>query len=150
MERTLKDQAVIVGIGQTDFTKNSGRSELQLAVECVKAAVDDAGLSVNDIDGMSAFTLDTSDEIEIARTLGIPKLTFWGRIPYGGGAAVGIVHQAAMAVATGAAARCMFFHLSRMSWRVRSRSASGAAPAGSRTAGCRGSRSARRRRGRTP
>ncbi len=103
MDRTLKDQAVIVGIGQTDFSKNSGRSELQLAVECVKAAIDDAGLSVNDIDGMSAFTLDTSDEIEIARTLGIPKLTFWGRIPYGGGAAVGIVHQAAMAVATGAA-----------------------------------------------
>ena len=103
MDRTLKDQAVIVGIGQTDFSKNSGRSELQLAVECVKAAIDDAGLSVDDIDGMSAFTLDTSDEIELARTLGIPKLTFWGRVPYGGGAAVGIVHQAAMAVATGAA-----------------------------------------------
>ena len=103
MERTLKDQAVIVGIGQTDFSKNSGRSELQLATECVKAAIDDAGLTVDDIDGMSAFTLDTSDEIEIARTLGIPKLTFWGRVPYGGGAAVGIVHQAAMAVATGAA-----------------------------------------------
>ena len=81
MDRTLNYQAVIVGIGQTDFSKNSGRSELQLAAECVKAAIDDAGLSVDDIDGMSAFTLDTSDEIELARTLGIPKLTFWGRVP---------------------------------------------------------------------
>ena len=35
MTRTLKDQAVIVGIGQTDFSKNSGRSEMQLAAECV-------------------------------------------------------------------------------------------------------------------
>ena len=32
MSRTLKDQAAIVGIGQTEFSKNSGRSELQLAV----------------------------------------------------------------------------------------------------------------------
>ncbi|MFP6580582.1 MAG: lipid-transfer protein [Myxococcota bacterium] len=103
MERSLHNQAVIVGIGQTEFTKNSGRSELALAAECVKNAIDDAGLSPADIDGMSAFTLDNTDEIELARTLGIPQLTFWGRIPYGGGAAVGIVHQAAMAVATGAA-----------------------------------------------
>ena len=103
MERSLHNQAVIVGIGQTEFTKNSGRSELALAAECVKNAIDDAGLSPADIDGMSAFTLDNTDEIELARTLGIPQLTFWGRIPYGGGAAVGIVHQAAMAVATVAA-----------------------------------------------
>ncbi len=100
---TLKDQAVIVGIGQTDFSKNSGRSELQLASECVKAAIQDAGLSPVDIDGMTTFTLDTTDEIEVARSLGIGDLTFYSRIPHGGGAAIGIVHQAAMAVATGSA-----------------------------------------------
>ena len=33
MKRSLHDQAVIVGIGQTDFSKASGRSELQLAAE---------------------------------------------------------------------------------------------------------------------
>ena len=83
MDRTLNGQAVIVGIGQTDFTKNSGRSELQLAVECVKAAIDDAGLSVNDIDGMSAFTLDTSDErvnakIKVGAEMKIPYLVVVG------------------------------------------------------------------------
>jgi acetyl-CoA acetyltransferase len=103
MPTTLKDEAAIVGIGQTDFSKNSGRSELQLAAECVKAAIEDAGLRPVDIDGMTTFTLDTSDEIEVARALGIGDLTFYSRIPHGGGAAVGIVHQAAMAVATGAA-----------------------------------------------
>ena len=49
MERSLKDQAVIVGIGQTEFSKNSGRSELQLAAECVRDAIEDAGLKPTDI-----------------------------------------------------------------------------------------------------
>jgi acetyl-CoA acetyltransferase len=103
MTRTLKDQAVIVGIGQTDFSKNSGRSEMQLAAECVKAAIADAGLRPSDVDGMTTFTLDTNDEIEVARCVGAGDLTFFSRTPHGGGAAIGIVHQAAMAVATGAA-----------------------------------------------
>jgi acetyl-CoA acetyltransferase len=103
MGTTLHNEAVIVGIGQTDFTKNSGRSEVQLAAECTKAAIADAGLKPSDIDGMTSFTLDTSDETEVARNVGCGDLTFFSRIGYGGGAAVGIVHQAAMAVATGAA-----------------------------------------------
>ena len=103
MSRTLKDQAAIVGIGQTEFSKNSGRSELQLACEAVRAAIRDAGLSPSDVDGMTTFTLDTSDDIEIARSVGIGDLTFFSRTPHGGGAALGILHQAVMAVATGAA-----------------------------------------------
>ncbi len=103
MPTTLKDEAVIVGIGQTEFSKNSGRSELQLACEAVRNAIRDAGLSPSDVDGMTSFTLDASDEIEIARSVGIGDLTFFSRTPHGGGAALGIVHQAAMAVATGAA-----------------------------------------------
>ncbi len=103
MPTTLKDEAAIVGIGQTEFSKNSGRSELQLACEAVKAALDDAGLAPADVDGMTTFTLDTSDEIEIARAVGIHDLTFFSRTPHGGGAAVGVIHQAAMAVATGSA-----------------------------------------------
>jgi acetyl-CoA acetyltransferase len=103
MARTLKDQAAIVGIGQTEFSKNSGRSELQLACEAVRAAIRDAGLKPSDVDGMTTFTLDTSDDIEIARSVGIGELTFFSRTPHGGGAALGIVHQAVMAVATGAA-----------------------------------------------
>lgn len=40
----LSGKAVIAGIGATDFSKNSGRSELRLAAEAVTAALDDAGL----------------------------------------------------------------------------------------------------------
>jgi acetyl-CoA acetyltransferase len=103
MPITLNDQAAIVGIGQTEFSKNSGRSDLQLACEAVRAAIDDAGLRPSDIDGMTTFTLDLSDDIEVARAVGIGSLTFQSQIPHGGGAALGVLHQAAMAVATGAA-----------------------------------------------
>ena len=103
MPTTLANEAAIVGIGQTEFSKNSGRSELQLACEAVNAAILDAGLTPGDIDGMTTFTLDATDEIEIARAVGMGELTFFSRTPHGGGAAVGIVHQAAMAVATGSA-----------------------------------------------
>ena len=100
---SLKDQAAIAGIGATEFSKESGRSELQLAVEAVRAALDDAGLAPSEVDGMVTFTMETNPEIEVARNLGIPALRLFGRVHYGGGAACGTVHQAAMAVATGEA-----------------------------------------------
>ncbi len=103
MPTTLHNEAAIVGIGQTEFSKNSGRSELQLACEAVRAAIVDAGLKPSDIDGMTSFTLDTTDEIAIAQSVGIGELTFFSCTPHGGGAAIGVVHQAVMAVATGSA-----------------------------------------------
>ncbi len=103
MTISLKDRAAIAGIGQTEYSKNSGRSELQLAAECVKAAIADAGLRPSDIDGMTTFTLDTNDEIEVARAVGIGDLSFFSRVNFGGGAAIGVMLQAAMAVATGVA-----------------------------------------------
>jgi acetyl-CoA acetyltransferase len=99
----LKDEAAIIGIGETEFSKNSGRSEVALAAEATAAAIKDAGLSPGDIDGMTTFTMDTSDEIEVARCVGIKDLTFFSRTPHGGGAAIGVMHQAVMAIATGSA-----------------------------------------------
>jgi acetyl-CoA acetyltransferase len=99
----LKDRGAIAGIGQTEFSKNSGRSELQLAAEAVRAALDDAGLRPSEVDGLTTFSMDTSQEIEVARSVGIGDLTFFSRVEYGGGAAVGVLLHAAMAVATGVA-----------------------------------------------
>src|SRR5690349_20632927 len=95
--------AAIVGIGATDFSKDSGRSELALAVEAVTAALADAGLSPSDVDGLVTFTQDTNSEVAVARELGIPELSFFSRVHYGGGAACATVHQAAMAIDTGTA-----------------------------------------------
>ena len=99
----LKDRSAIAGIGATEFSKRSGRSELQLAAECVAAALDDAGLAPSEVDGMVTFTMETNPEIEIARSVGIGDLRFFSRIHHGGGAGGGCVQQAAMAIATGVA-----------------------------------------------
>jgi acetyl-CoA acetyltransferase len=99
----LSGSAAIVGIGATEFSKESGRSELQLSVEAVRAALADCGLTASDVDGLTTFTMDNSSEIAVARELGVPELRFFSRINYGGGAACATVQQAAMAVATGVA-----------------------------------------------
>ena len=96
-------RAAICGIGATEFSKESGRSELQLACEATLDALRDAGLEPKDVDGMVTFTMDANDEIAIARSLGIPELTFFSRIHHGGGAACATVQQAAMAIETGIA-----------------------------------------------
>lgn len=99
----LSGQAAIAGIGATEFSKDSGRSELRLAAEAVNAAVADAGLTPADVDGLVSFTMDTNAEIAVARAVGITEMTYFSRIHYGGGAACATVQQAAMAVATGVA-----------------------------------------------
>ncbi|MFF3455709.1 lipid-transfer protein [Streptomyces sp. NPDC002730] len=99
----LGGRAAIAGIGATEFSKDSGRSELKLAVEAVHVALDDAGLSPVDVDGLVTFTMDTSPEITVAQAAGIGELSFFSRIHYGGGAACATVQQAALAVAAGVA-----------------------------------------------
>jgi 17-hydroxy-3-oxo-4-pregnene-20-carboxyl-CoA lyase len=99
----LSGTTAIAGIGATEFSKNSGRSELRLAVEAITSALTDAGLTPTDVDGLVTFTMDGNAEIAVARELGIRELRFFSQIGYGGGAACGCVHQAVMAVATGTA-----------------------------------------------
>ncbi len=101
--RLLNGRAAIVGIGATDFSKDSGRSELRLAAEAVLDALDDAGLSPSDVDGLTTFTMDTNNEIAVARATGIGDLRFFSQIHYGGGAACGTIAHAAAAIATGLA-----------------------------------------------
>ena len=95
--------AAIAGIGATEFSKDSGRSELRLAVEAIRTALDDAGLRSADVGGLVTFTMDDNSEIAVARELGAGELTFLTRIGYGGGAACAVVQQAALAVAAGLA-----------------------------------------------
>ncbi len=99
----FKGAASIAGIGATEFSKESGRSELQLSAEATLAALADAGLEASDVDGLTTFTMDSTAEIALARELGMGELRFFSRINYGGGAACATVQQAAMAVATGMA-----------------------------------------------
>ena len=107
--RNLKDQAVIAGIGQTEFSKESGRSEIQLCVEASLSAIKDAGMTPADIDGLVTYTLDSSDEIAVIQNLGISEARYFSRVPFGGGATCGTIQHAAAAVATGAAKNVLIY-----------------------------------------
>ena len=99
----LSDKTAIVGIGATEFSKNSGRSEFRLATEAVNAALADAGIAAAEVDGLCTMEADNTSEVEIARAIGAGELTFFSRIPFGGGGACAVVQQAALAVASGIA-----------------------------------------------
>ena len=96
-------KVAVAGIGATDFSKDSGRSELHLAVEAVDLALRDAGVEPKEVQGMVTYTADTNPDIDVARSLGMGDLTFFSRIHYGGGAALGVMLQAALAVSSGVA-----------------------------------------------
>lgn len=100
-KRTISGKSAIVGIGATEFSKRSGRSEMRLAVEAVLAACADAGIDPSEVDGISTYTMDNNPEMEVHRLIGGKALKMFSRIDYGGGAACGPLLQAAMAVATG-------------------------------------------------
>jgi acetyl-CoA acetyltransferase len=99
----LQGNIAIAGIGQTEFSKNSGRSELQLAAEASLAAIRDAGLSPSDIDGTVSFFEDTNEELQLQRSLGIPNVRWMVRSRLGGGSACATIQIAGAAVASGAA-----------------------------------------------
>ena len=97
----IRDRAAIVGIGETEFSWDSGRSELQLACEAIKAACDDAGISPHQIDGLVRYETDTNHETLLVQSLGIQNLRHWECVAYGGGAGNAVVGHAAAAVAAG-------------------------------------------------
>jgi acetyl-CoA acetyltransferase len=101
--RTWCDRAAIVGIGHTPYTKGSALTEHHQAVAAIQAALDDAGLTRVDIDGLARFDIETVTELALLYSMGIPHLRFFAGVPSGGGAVCGTLILAAMAVATGQA-----------------------------------------------
>jgi acetyl-CoA acetyltransferase len=104
MAWALRDRTAIIGIGETQYTKRGGtsRSEMALACEAIQRAVEDAGLSLDDVDGLCAYNGDRCTIVEVAEALNL-QLRFANLYPGGGNAATGVVQNAAMAIATGTA-----------------------------------------------
>ena len=118
---TLKDRTAVVGIGQTAFGKGLPDSELSLACQAIRAAIDDAGLQPSDVDGLAMYSMEEGREVEVARNVGLGDITFFSEVGYGGGAGCGAVGHAAMAVATG---QCEV----AVAWRARKRAAKTSRP----------------------
>jgi acetyl-CoA acetyltransferase len=104
-------QAAITGIGYTELSRRSGRSVLDLASEACARAVEDAGVTAGDVDGIASFMVmhDSVPCQAVATTLAIPLLRYALDVDLGGQAPCHLVRQAAAAVSTGQASHVLVF-----------------------------------------
>ncbi|MDX2573766.1 lipid-transfer protein, partial [Streptomyces scabiei] len=99
----LKDATAIVGIGQTAFARQLPETERTLACRAILAALDDAGIAPDEVDALASYTMEETDEVEVAKALGLGDLTFFSKVGYGGGGSCATVAHLAAAIATGQA-----------------------------------------------
>lgn len=108
----INRKAHIVGAGETAYAKwgrinqtvEGETTEHALALKAIKRAVEDAGLSMDEVDGLASFAEDRNEAIFLAAELGIPELRFGNMVWMpGGGGGCAAVANAAMAVEAGQA-----------------------------------------------
>lgn len=109
--RHLLADAAIGGLGITDTGRVFGRSAADLADEAVRLAVDDAGMSLSDVDGL-LFSNGISGGVgfQLQRDLGLRDLTLLTEVRSGGTTAITQLQRAAIAVATGEASVVVCVH----------------------------------------
>ena len=103
MNELIRDKVCIAGVGETEYSRDSGRSEATLACEAIRTAMGDAGLEIKEIDGIVKYEMDSTSEAAIATSLGIPNLRYFGSVGYGGGGSGATIVHGAMAIALGLA-----------------------------------------------
>lgn len=104
-----RDKCAVVGIGSTEFSRDSGRSVLSLATQAALAAIADAGLTVDDIDGIVRCESDNVTPPALAASLGVRNLTYWGDTGPGGVAPCMMMGLAIGAILSGQAKAVIAF-----------------------------------------
>jgi acetyl-CoA acetyltransferase len=104
-----RDRCAIVGIGETDYSRDSGRSDLTLATQAALAAIADAGLQPDDLDGIVRCDMDTVYHHDLVESVGLPNVTYWAEVGPGGVAAAAMVGQAVGAILSGQATTVLVF-----------------------------------------
>ncbi|MBO2446756.1 acetyl-CoA acetyltransferase [Actinomadura barringtoniae] len=95
-------RAAIAGIGMTELSRESGRTELQLAAEAARAALADAG--VERPDAILSYHLnDSAPVLYLARELRLPEIGWHNEIYGGGTQSASILADAAMLIDAGLA-----------------------------------------------
>ena len=101
----------IVGVGYSPIGRDSGLAVSTLAALACKAALEDAGLTPRDVDGVVeyGFPFELVTSFEIADTLGIPQLRWYADLTATAPAGIGAVIEAAAAVASGSCETCLAY-----------------------------------------
>jgi acetyl-CoA acetyltransferase len=103
--------AAIVGLGITETGKVYGRSAAEFAADAVRLAVADAGLALDDVDGLLVSGgLSGGVDIRLARQLGLRDLGILSQISQAGSTAGSQVQLAALAIAGGLATTVAIVH----------------------------------------
>ena len=104
MSASLRDRVAVAGIGCTEFSRDSGVSTLTLASRAILAALEDAGLSADDLDGVATFRVgDSVLPAILCQALGLRDLHYYVDQFGGGSVSHSIVGQAALAIHAGVA-----------------------------------------------
>jgi acetyl-CoA acetyltransferase len=104
--RSIRDRCAIVGVGSTPYYRHGEsfpQTNLELAGKALMAAVEDAGLGVDDVDGFALYSGGGVDVSLLAQVLGIPNVRFTATLTGGGGGAAGAIGLAAAAIVAGQA-----------------------------------------------
>jgi acetyl-CoA acetyltransferase len=106
---TLKDQAAVVGVGATPYYRRGQswpQTSTEMACTAVLAALDDAGLTIRDLDGFSIYSY-ACDPAQLGALLGVPEVRFAGSLTSGGGGSAGSLGLGAAAIVAGMAEVCV-------------------------------------------
>ena len=96
-DRGLRGKYAIVGVGETGYMRGSGCTTRQLGTTAVRKAIEDAGLTPGEVDGMLSYSFnDSTFSTTIAGDLGI-RLNFYVDV-YGGGSSIEALIGIAMGV----------------------------------------------------
>ena len=98
---SLRDKGSITGVGETAYSRNSGKSVVALQMEAALAAIADAGLTPKDIDGIIAYATSGVVAEDFVTNFGIPDLRFSATTPMGGASCVAAVQCAIAAIGAG-------------------------------------------------
>ncbi len=99
----LRDQCAIVGVGNTAYTRGTDRSTLELHLEATLRALDDAGLSPADVDGVLPSSVAGQCVEDFVVNLGLRDLPFSATVHLGGASLIASVQDACMAITSGVA-----------------------------------------------
>lgn len=104
----IAGRVIVAGVGMTGVSRDSGKSEGRLTLEAALAAIHNAGMTPDDVDGIVAFPDRVSTPFEgphityVQRALGLRTTNFWQAMGFGA-AQLSALIAAAYAIISGGA-----------------------------------------------